>query len=284
VFADVLPDTFTLDPQAVEATIGPRTVAILPVHVFGHPCEVDELEQLAKRHHLALVFDAAHALGSCYKNQPVGRFGEAEVFSFHATKILPVGEGGCITTGRDDLAAYLRLARNFGDSGDGNTLFPGVNAKLQEFNAILGLAGLRTLDQHIASRRRQADYLVHRLSVVPGLSFPSTRPHAFINYQNLAILVAENDFGMSRDHLAAALAVENIMARKYFYPPLHRHQAYREFRALSLPVTERISNQILCLPFYSEMEEATVEGICLAIERIHAHAPAVRRVLAGTQV
>ncbi len=277
VFVDILPDTFTLDPAAVEAAITPRTAAIMPVHIYGHPCEVDELEAIARRHGLPLLFDAAHAFGSRYRDQLIGQFGDAEVFSFHATKLFPVGEGGCITTRDAGLAEYLALARKFGDPGNENTRFPGTNAKMQEFNAIIGLEMLKVVDQHIANRRGYAAYLIERLGRLPGISFQAIRPYVFHNYQNFVILVDRSEFGLTRDDLFTALAAENIFARKYFYPPLHHHDAYSEYRHISLPVTERVSDQVLCLPFYSEMADEMLDGLCTAVERIHHHAPRIRQ-------
>ena len=272
VFVDILPDTFTLAPDAVEAAITPRTAAILGVHIYGHPCEIDELSEIANKYGLPLIFDAAHAIGSCYRNLPIGRFGDAEVFSFHATKVFPVGEGGCVATSRPDLADYLILARKFGDPGDENTVFPGMNAKMQEFNAILGLEALKIVDNHIANRRRYACALVERLGDLPGVSFQTIHPYVFMNYQNFAILIDEDKFGLSRDRLFDALVAENIIARKYFFPPLHRHDAYLAYRKQSLPVTERVSSQVLCLPFYSSMTEEMLDGICTAFEQIHSFA------------
>jgi dTDP-4-amino-4,6-dideoxygalactose transaminase len=279
VFVDILPDTFTLDPQMVEAATTPRTAAILAVHIYGHPCEIDELQAVARRHQIPLIFDAAHAIGSRYRDRPVGQFGEAEVFSFHATKVFPVGEGGCIATSQAELARYLALARKFGDPGDENTLFPGINAKMQEFNAILGLEALKVIDAHIANRRRYAEYLIGRLGHIPGISFQVIRPYVFMNYQNFAILIDDERFGLSRDVLFEALVAENVSARKYFYPPLHWHVSYTEHRALSLPVTEMVSKRVLCLPFYSEMAEEMLDGLCRAIERIQAFSSKVRRFM-----
>jgi dTDP-4-amino-4,6-dideoxygalactose transaminase len=276
VFADILPDTYTLDPAVVEALITPKTAAIMGVHIYGHPCEVDELEAVAEKHGIPLLFDAAHATGSQYKGRRIGSGGLAEVFSFHATKLFPVGEGGCITTADDDLAEYLSLARKFGDPGNENTQFPGTNAKMQEFNALIGLEMLKVVDQHIANRRGYAAYLIERLGQVPGISFQTVRPYVFTNYQNFAILVNPHEFGLTRDQLFTALAAENIMARKYFYPPLHHHDAYNEHRSVSLPVTEQVSERVLCLPFYSEMTQEMLDGLCTAIERIQRHAPQIR--------
>jgi dTDP-4-amino-4,6-dideoxygalactose transaminase len=279
VFADILPDTFTLDPAAVEAAITPRTAAILSVHIYGHPCEVDALGEIAQRRGLALLYDAAHATGSRYAGRPVGGFGDAEVFSFHATKIFPVGEGGCITTRIGPLAETVTLMRKFGDPGDENTLIPGINAKMQEFNAIMGLAVMKVIDQHIANRRRYAARLVERLGRLPGIRFQAIRPLAFMNYQNFALLVDAEGFGLGREQLYAALAAENILPRKYFYPPVHWHTAYMAYRSAWLPVTEQISSQVLCLPFYSEMSDEILDILGTAIERIQAYAPQIRRKL-----
>lgn len=280
VFADILPETLTLDPAAVEAAITPRTTAILPVHIYGHPCEIEELAAVARRHGLALLYDAAHAFGSRYREQPVGRFGDAEVFSFHATKCFPVGEGGCITTRSSQLAQYLALARKFGDPGDEDTEFPGLNAKMQEFNAILGLEALRTVDEHIANRHRYASYLRERLGQLPGITFQTIRPYVFTNYQNFAILIDEQEFGLSRDQLFDTLSAENIVPRKYFYPPIHWQKAYAAHRDTKLPVTELVATSVLCLPFYSEMTEEMLDGLCLAIERASVYSSLIRSKLA----
>ena len=238
VFADILPTTFTLDPAAVEAAITPRTSAILAVHIYGHPCEVDELAAVARAHRLPLVFDSAHAFGSAYKGRQVGGFGAAEVFSLHATKLLPVGEGGCVATSDSRLAAYLRDARRFGDPGDENTRFAGTNGKMQEFNAILGLAGLDLIDRHIANRRKYASYLRDRLGCLPGLRFQHIEDHAFTTFQNFAVLVDQGRFGLSRDQVSAALAAENVRCRKYFYPPVHEHDAVPD-RRVAKPACDR---------------------------------------------
>lgn len=279
VFADILPDTLTIDPNAVRAAITPRTSAILAVHIYGHPCEIDELDHLAEEKGLRLVFDAAHAFGASYRGKPIGTFGHAESFSFHATKTLPVGEGGCITTRDGELAKRLRLARKFGDPGDENTRFVGTNAKMQEFNAILGLAGLRTVDETIRRRRQYATLLRTRLAGIPGLGLQPERAYVRTSTQNFAVLVDESEFGLSRDETHRALAAENVRCRKYFYPPVHRHDAYAMLPPAELPVTDRVSNRVLCLPFHSQMTTNQLEGVVEAFEKIHAHAPAIRRSL-----
>jgi dTDP-4-amino-4,6-dideoxygalactose transaminase len=269
VFVDILPDTFTIDPKAVEAAITPCTVAILAVHIYGHPCEIDALHDVSHHYGLPLIYDSAHAFGSRYRGRPIAGFGQAEVFSFHATKLFPVGEGGAVATQDSGLAEFVGLARKFGDPGDENTQFSGLNAKMQEFNAILGLAALQSVDSHIANRRKYASMLIERLGRLPGITFQAIRSYVFMNYQNFAVVVDPVKFGLSRDSLFTALMAENIAARKYFYPPLHHHRAYEAFSSAILPVTEMVADRILCLPFYSEMSEEMLDGICLAFERIY---------------
>lgn len=278
VFADVLPDTYTLDPASVAPLINPRTVAIMGVHIYGHPCEISKLQALADEHQLPLVFDSAHAFGSRYKDQRVGLFGQAEVFSFHATKIFPVGEGGVITTDNDELAQRLKLLRTFGDPGTENTQLPGLNAKMQEFNALIALENLKVVEQHVEHRRAIAGVIQSELADVPGLTFQTQRPYAYSNYQNLSLLVDENSFGLNRDHLFLALKAENVNSRKYFYPPLHKHDAYvkaPDAVRCELSVTEYVSDQVLCLPIYSDMSESLAGDLCTAVKRIHTHAPAI---------
>ena len=279
VFADVLPDTFTLNPDAVRAAITPRTTAIMAVHIYGHPCEIDELTALADEKGLALLFDAAHAFGATYRGGTIGTFGRAESFSFHATKTLPVGEGGCVTTRDRRLAERLRLWRKFGDAGDENSQFAGTNAKMQEFNAILGLAGLNTVDGTIARRRGYAAALRERLSAVPGLLFQEERSYVESSAQNFATLVDEKQFGLRRDEVYRALAAENVRCRRYFYPPLHCQKAYADLPHGGLTVTSRVADAVLCLPFYSLMTRDQIEGIGDAFAMLHAHAPRVRSAL-----
>jgi dTDP-4-amino-4,6-dideoxygalactose transaminase len=279
VFADVLPDTYTVNPDAVRAAITPRTTAILAVHIYGHPCEIDELTALADEKGLALLFDAAHAFGATYRGGAIGTFGRAESFSFHATKTLPVGEGGCVSTGDRRLADQLRLWRKFGDPGNEDSQFAGTNAKMQEFNAILGLAGLNTVDDIIARRRGYAAALRERLSVVPGLRFQEERSYVRSNAQNFAVLVDEGLFGLSRDELHRALAADNVRCRRYFYPPVHRQKAYAGVPCGELMVTSQVADAVLCLPFYSHMTPDQLDGIGDAFAMLHAHAPRVRNAL-----
>ncbi len=285
VFADVLPDTYTLDSRSVLERVDDSTLAIMGVHVFGHPCEVEELEMIGRRRRVTVVYDAAHAIGSRYRGSRVGCFGAAEVFSFHATKVFPMGEGGAVATNDDGLADKLRLLREFGDPGTGNTSVPGLNARMQEFNALLGLENLTRINEHVERRRAVAGLMRERLASVPGLRFQTVRPLVETNYQNLAVCVDSTGFGLGRDDVDAALRAENIMCRKYFWPPLHLHDAYRgapQPAGGDLKVTEEISAAILCLPIYSDMTDREASALCDAIERVHSHARGIQALLQST--
>jgi dTDP-4-amino-4,6-dideoxygalactose transaminase len=284
VFADILPDTFTIDPASVAKLINERTVAVMGVHVYGHPCEIDELQSLGEKRHVPVIFDAAHAFGSRYRDRLVGSFGRAEMFSFHATKVFPVGEGGAITTDDGDLAERVRLLRTFGDPGTEITQVPGLNAKMQEFNALLGLENLAIVNRHIANRREVGQTLRDELSSVPGLVFQAVRNSCDPNFQNFVLLVDPRGFGMSRDQLCAALKTENVICRKYFYPPLHRHSVFEGKSAhtpIDLPNTELIAARVLCLPIYSDMEVRTAQRLAQAIRRIQRYASEVLECLQG---
>ncbi|MCK4597111.1 DegT/DnrJ/EryC1/StrS family aminotransferase [bacterium] len=280
VFVDIDPDTYNLDPSCVAESITPETSAIMAVHVFGNPCNIEALERVAHDHGLKLIFDSAHAFGSSYNGREIGRFGDAEVFSFHATKMLPAGEGGVVATNDDQLRQRLSWGRNFGNPGDDDCRFAGLNAKMTEFSAILGLEGLKRIEAHICHRNEVANLFMARLSRVPGLTFQKITPGCQSTYQFFSILIDPNTFGLNRDQLNQALRRENIVTRKYFYPPMHRHRAYQEFKDQyngQLPVTGAVSNNILCLPICSHMIYEDVEKIALAIERIHHYHNEVQR-------
>lgn len=286
VFADIDPHTFNITPATVEAVLSPGVSAIMPVHVFGSPCDITGLESLAKMHGLKLIFDSAQALGSTYEGRPLGSFGDLESFSVHATKILPTGEGGLITTNNDELAESLRCARNFGFSQEHDCSQPGLNAKMAEFPAAMGIEGLKILDRALANRRRLAKCYRERLSHIPGLSFQSISTQGETNWQNFAVLVDEAAFGLSREHLSTALKAENIFGREYFYLPVHRMSAYANLHSVrlgKLPVTDWVSDRVLCLPLYSDMSQRTIEKVCGTIQDIYENAEVLSRVLSPVE-
>jgi dTDP-4-amino-4,6-dideoxygalactose transaminase len=286
VFVDIDPYTWNIDPQRVEAAITERTTAIVAVHNFGNPAPVAELETIARRHGLKLIFDAAHGFGSLYRGRPVGGFGDAEVFSLSPTKLLVAGEGGIVATNNEDLAEHIRVGREYGNPGDYDSRFPGLNARLPEFNAILGLRGLEMLEENALRRNRVAAAFRERLGHLPGLTFQRVHPEDRSSYKDFSLLVDEAAFGLTRDELALALRAENIDTRKYHDPPAHAHKAYRHLYERyrdHLPVTDHIAPRSLSLPIWSHMDETTVNGICAAIERIHAYADEVKATLKGAK-
>lgn len=275
-FVDIDAKTLNIDPKRVEEAVDDNTVAIIGVHTFGNPCDVDVLVKIAKKHSLKLLFDAAHAFGAEYKGKPVGGFGDAEVFSTHATKTLVTGEGGFVATNDKKLFDYVKRGRNFGfDDKNSDTLFYGTNAKMTELGAIIGLDSLKGLDVAVKRKNETAKLFIKRLSKVPGLSFQQVTPGAKHAHLFFGMLVDEKEFGIDRDKLSQALAAENIMTRKYFYPPIHRHSSYKEYAPLNLPVTERVSKSVLCLPINAKLSPEKAGMICDAIENIHANAAAI---------
>jgi dTDP-4-amino-4,6-dideoxygalactose transaminase len=273
VFADCDPETFCLDPHAVKLQMSANTAAILAVHLFGDPASIVELQIIASDSSIPLVFDAAHAFGSDINGKRIGNFGVAEVFSFSPTKPLVAGEGGMIATRDAELARKLRVARNYGDSGNYDPELPGLNARMSEFHAALALRGLEGLDARINRRNQIRLHYERRLRTIPGLSFQRIPPSNRSSCKDFAVLVDEPVFGKSRDWLFEALERENIQVRRYFYPPVHRQKLYREiWDKRPLPATESISESILNLPIYSALSDENVETICDAILRCHEFA------------
>jgi dTDP-4-amino-4,6-dideoxygalactose transaminase len=271
VFADCTPDTWTLDPASVESKITPNTGAIVAVHLYGNPCDTDALQQIADENGLKLIYDAAHAFGSRRQGRPIGGCGHAEVFSLSPTKLLVAGEGGLIATHDAELARVLRAARNYGDLGAYDPEILGLNARMSEFNAALGLAGLDLLPAKIARHNAIAQEYTERLSDIPGLYFQGVREGDVSTYKDYSVLVDEAEFGMSRDDLATALLSENIVTKKYFSPPLHRQQLYKPFwdgDESALGNTDTIAGSVLSLPIYESLASSTIDAIAYAINRL----------------
>lgn len=265
VFADCDPRTWNIDPRAVEQAITPRTSAILAVHLYGNPAPVAELERIAKRHGLKLLFDAAHAFGASYKGQAVGRFGDAEVFSMSPTKLLVAGEGGLVCTNDATLAHRLRAGRNYGDLGTYDPMLLGLNARMTEFNAALALAGLDLVPAKVARHNQIAAQYTAELEGTPGIGFQRLPPGHVSSYKDYSVCVDPEAFGMTRDELAGALLRENIETKKYFYPPLHQQELFRPFAAADLPVTEAVAGSVLSLPVYESLPAETVRQVAWAI-------------------
>ena len=274
VFCDVDPATHNLDPARVEAMITPRTTGIIGVHVWGRPCAIEALSEIAQRRHLKLMFDAAHAFGCSHGGRMIGNFGQAEVFSFHATKFLNTFEGGAVVTNDDDLAAKIRLMKNFGFAGYDNVIYVGTNGKMSEISAAMGLTGLESLDDFIAANRR--NYAAYRagLQGLPGVRLIVYNEAERCNYQYVIIEVDEAAAGISRDDLMRVLHAENVLARRYFYPGCHQMEPYISYSPharLLLPETECLARQVLALPTGTALIPEDVSQICQIIRLASAN-------------
>jgi dTDP-4-amino-4,6-dideoxygalactose transaminase len=267
VFIDVDPRTTNVVPQQVRAAITPRTVAIAACHNFGNPCDVPALEAVAAEHGLPLVIDSAHGFGASVHGRPVGAGGTAQVFSLSPTKLLVAGEGGIVATDCDCLAHFVRLGREYGNDGSYDALFPGVNGRMPELSAAMGLASLDILDRVSARRNQLADLYRKELSELPGIGFVEIAAGSRSSYKDFSITVDPTRFGMSRDALRRALASRGIETRAYYDPPCHRQVAFEHFhdRMRSLPVTEMLAARSVALPMGGHVDEAIVAEVCETI-------------------
>lgn len=273
IFADVDPETLTLAPDSVERAVGVRVSAILATHVYGTPCDVEELAGVASHNGIALFFDAAHGFGARHGESMVGGFGAAEVFSLTPTKTLIAGEGGIIATNDDLLAERCRIGRNYGNPGDYDCRFVGLNGRMSELHAVLALASFEDLEERIARRNELAAVYRAILAAIPGISFPIVREGDRSTYKDLTILVDGDEFGQTADQLAEALGAEGVETRRYYSPPVHRMRSYRSIGAgVKLPVTEAAAEAALSLPLWTDMTEGHIERMGDAIGRIHRYA------------
>ena len=277
VFADIDPQTLTVDPRSVRHAAGVLTGAILATHTYGTPCDVDGLQEVADHWGLRLFFDAAHAFGSRRGGVPVGGFGDAEVFSLSPTKVLVAAEGGLIATNDDELAERCRVGRDYGNPGDYDCRFVGLNARMSELHAAVALASLRGLEARIDERNELVASYREALAGLPGISFPEVPEGDRSTFKDFTLLVDPQAFGISATALAMALSAEGVETRRYYAPPVHAMQAYRGLAATngSLPVTEMASARVLTLPLWNGMSRDDAEGVAEAIERIHGHLSAV---------
>lgn len=261
-------DACNIDVAHAESLITGRTSAILGVHMYGTPADVEGLERLTKKNNLRLFFDSAHAFGSMHKGALIGRFGDAEVFSLGPTKTMPVGEGALITTRDGEFAARIRKACNHGQKpGTLDCEVKSVNGRLQEINGVIGLHLLQHVEKNILRRNELAARYKDRLGKLKGLTFPAVPSTARSTYKDFCIFVDPAAFGMTRDELGKRLGEREIQTKYYFYPPIHQLAvAKAQFPGVSLPKTERLSSTVLALPLYSHMPFEDVEFVCRAVE------------------
>jgi len=277
VFVDIEPDYYTLDPEKVEAAITPWTSAILAVHVFGYPCKLKELADIARRHNLKLIYDAAHAFGVEVDGKSIAHYGDMSMFSFHATKLYHSMEGGMLVFQDPGLKQTFDYLKNFGFKNEVEVVMPGTNAKMSEMQALMGILVLKHLDDIIEQRQCIEAQYRERLAGVPGIRMPPPLPRdTRFNYGYVPIEVNEAEFGMSRDRLYEELKTRNVFARRYFYPLVTDLSCYRHVQTRDpLTVARQVAGRILTLPTYCELPDETVERICRYIGELRA--PAVSR-------
>jgi dTDP-4-amino-4,6-dideoxygalactose transaminase len=267
VFADIDPVTHNLDPAAVRRMITPRTTGMIGVHLWGRGAPVEELQSIADEHGLKLMFDAAHAFGCSYKGHMISNFGACEVMSFHATKFFNTFEGGAVVTNDDELATKMRLMRNFGFDGLDNVIHPGVNGKMMEVAAAMGLVNLDVIDDVIAVNRRNHQVYREALSGLSGVSVRPFDESESNNYQYVVLEVGEA-CRVSRDQMVTALHAEHIRARRYFWPGCHRMLPYRELyphAGLLLPNTQLVAERVIVLPTGTAMDEDMVNAVASVV-------------------
>ena len=284
VFCDVTRGAHTIDVRRVEERITSRTTGILAVHLWGNACDVDDLVEIAERRQLKLLFDAAHAFGCSYKGRMIGNCGNAEIFSFHATKFLNAFEGGAIVTNDDGLATQMRLMRNFGFCGLDDVVCVGTNGKMSEPSAAMGLTNLESMDDFIAINHRHYQHYRRELSDIPGISLQRLSEEERCNYQYIVLEVDESRAGLNRNDLVRILHAENVRARRYFFPGCHRMAPYRDLDGETgtwLPETERLTECVMCLPTGSSLRLEEIAAICQIIRLSVAHAAELRTVLSG---
>lgn len=282
VFADCELATAQVDPADV-ARLLPGTGAILATHVFGAPCQAERLEAMARRAGIPIVFDAAHGFGATHQGRAVGGFGDAEVFSMSPTKLVIAGEGGLVATNRDDVAEHIRLGRDYGNPGDYNTRFVGLNARLSEFHAAVALESLAILPEHLFRRRELADLYRAALAGIEGLATQFVSDGDESTYKDFTVRIDEHHFGISRDAVVEGLSRDGVETRQYFSPPVHLQGAYAHVGKPKLAVTECLAGQVVSLPIYPSLTEGDIRRVADVLIALHDFAPRVRdaQLLAG---
>lgn len=265
VFCDIDPHSLNIDPARIEPLITRRTSAIMPVHVFGHPCDVDSIRDIADKHRLKVVYDAAHACGVGLNGVGIGNFGDVTMFSFHATKLFHTVEGGALACKDGCLKENFELLKNFGIQDEDTVLLPGINGKMNEVQAAIGLLVLDELAAEQARRKRLIETYANCLRPVEGVSFYRDPIGVDYNGQYFVVRISEKEFGCSRDQVYEKLKEYNVFARKYFHPLCSDFPSYRRLPSANhanLPVAAQVAREVLSLPLFGELTTAQVEKIC----------------------
>jgi len=264
VFVDIESDYFTLDPEKIEAAITPQTTAILPVHVYGNPCRIDEIQKIADTYGLKVIYDAAHTFGVKIKGNSILNFGDLSILSFHATKVFNTFEGGAIICHDENTKKRIDYLKNFGFAGETTVIAPGINAKMNELQAACGLVQLKHIDGYISKRKEIADLYRKELSGVKGIRVLYDIEGVDHSYTYFPVLVDENLYGESRDDLYEKLKKNNIYGRRYFYPLISQFPTYRGLpssKPENLPIASNIADHVICLPIYPDLKGEDINKI-----------------------
>jgi dTDP-4-amino-4,6-dideoxygalactose transaminase len=271
VFCDIDEDSFNMNPDLIESLITEKTTAIVPVHVFGYPCNVDKIQKIADKYGLKVLYDAAHAFGVKIDGKPISAYGDVSMFSFHATKIYHTIEGGALTFKDPYYKERADSLRNFGIRNLDNVMEPGTNGKLNEIQAAVGLLLLKVVEEEIERRKEITNLYREMLKNIPGITTSKDLDGISHNYAYFVIKVDKEEYGLSRDELFNKLGEYNVIARKYFYPLCSNFQCYKDYpssRPDLLPVANKVADRVLSLPLHGRMQNSDVEKICAIIKAI----------------
>lgn len=270
VFCDVKESDGTIDEEKIEALITEKTCAILPVHVYGNICNVEKIEQIAKKHNLKVIYDAAHAFGVTYDGKGVGTFGDASMFSFHATKVFNTIEGGAVCYNDEKLGDEIYSYSNFGIRSEEVVDSIGTNAKMNEFQAAMGICNLRHIEEEIAKRKHVVELYRKELESISGISYFAEQQGVKSNYAYFPVIVDENIFGKKRDQIVEELKKENIFVRKYFYPLITDFDCYKKegYNSDTTPVAKRMGECVMTLPLYADLSDDDVLRICATLRKV----------------
>ena len=270
VFCDIDKNTMCIDAEKIEELITPNTSAIVGVHVYGFPCNVEKIEKIAKKHNLKVIYDAAHAFSTTIDGKGIGNWGDITMFSFHATKLFNTIEGGCLTYNDDDLSRKIYNLRNFGIQSEEIVEDVGINGKMNELQASFGILNLKIYKEEQEKRKKLKNLYDKELRDVEGINIPKMPQNVTNSYQYYPIIIKDSYF-ITRDELYNKLKTYNIMTRKYFYPACHDYECYKSIPGLirtKLDVVDDLKHRVLCLPFYGSLEENTAKFICKIIKEV----------------
>lgn len=269
VFCDINEKDYTIDVSKIEELITEKTSAIVPVHVYGNICDVEKMEEIARKHHLKVIYDAAHAFGVNYKGRSISSYGDASMFSFHATKVFNSIEGGAVVYKDAEIGHRMYNLKNFGIQSEEEIESVGANAKMNEFQAAMGLCNLRHIDENIQKRKEIAKYYRECLADCRGIRLNEEQDGVESNYAYMPVLFDEMQYPITRDEIYDRLRAKNIYARKYFYPLINELKCYKNIvNCGCTPIAKKVSESVLTLPLYADMTKKDVERVCMVLKNV----------------